>query len=199
MEREIGISLGEMDKDAEQLARGYLQSMGKMTNGVESACKEQKGFFSSLWDDLRNGWESFWNWLGGKGWNSNTQLQINQINSDPSLSEEEKRNRLAALSGVPSYDVGTNYVPNDQLAMVHQGEAIIPAKYNKPYNANDNSSLYNTISAMNQEIGNLRSLIQQGIPVKGEFKQRGSDLVAVVEKGKNKNGNQPLSNPAYAR
>ena len=45
----------------------------------------------------------------------------------------------------------------------------------------------------------LRILIQQGIPVKGEFKQRGSDLVAVVEKGKNKNGNQPLSNPAYAR
>ena len=52
---------------------------------------------------------------------------------------------------------------------------------------------------MTQEIANLRSLVQQGIPVKGEFRQRGSDLVAVVEKGKNKNGNQTLSNPAYAR
>lgn len=34
------------------------------------------------------------------------------------------------LNAVPSYAVGTNYVPNDQLAMVHKGEAIIPAKYN---------------------------------------------------------------------
>lgn len=31
---------------------------------------------------------------------------------------------------VPRYDVGTNYVPNDQLAMVHKGEAIIPKKFN---------------------------------------------------------------------
>lgn len=31
---------------------------------------------------------------------------------------------------VPSYDVGTNYVPSDTLAMVHKGEAIIPRKFN---------------------------------------------------------------------
>ena len=31
---------------------------------------------------------------------------------------------------VPRYDVGTNYVPNDQLAMVHKGEAIVPKKFN---------------------------------------------------------------------
>lgn len=34
-------------------------------------------------------------------------------------------------SFVPAYDVGTNYVSHDQLAMVHKGEAIIPAKYNQ--------------------------------------------------------------------
>lgn len=31
---------------------------------------------------------------------------------------------------INSFDVGTNYVPNDQLAMVHKGEMIVPAKYN---------------------------------------------------------------------
>lgn len=38
----------------------------------------------------------------------------------------------ASASGgnVPSYAVGTNYVPHDQLAMVHKGEAIIPAAMN---------------------------------------------------------------------
>ena len=142
--------------------------------------------WKGLWDGLGNWWDSLWG------------------NDTPNTSG--RRPVVAGGGGgarsatVPSMDVGTNYVPNDGLAMIHQGEAIIPKKYNKPYVPNNGSSeLYNTISAMNQEISNLRSLIQQGIPVKGEFKQRGSDLVAVVEKGKNKNGNQPLSNPAYAR
>lgn len=108
--------------------------------------------------------------------------------------------RTALSLNVPSYDVGTNYVPNDQLAMVHRGEAIIPAKYNRTYsNNNDNSLLYQTINNMNTEIGELRSLIQEGIPVTGQFVQRGNDLYATVEKAKSRRGTQPLSNAAYAR
>ena len=37
---------------------------------------------------------------------------------------------------LPKYDVGTNYVPNDQIAVVHQGEAIVPKKYNPIVNQN---------------------------------------------------------------
>jgi hypothetical protein len=33
--------------------------------------------------------------------------------------------------GVPALAVGTPYVPQDTLAVVHKGEAVIPAKYNK--------------------------------------------------------------------
>jgi hypothetical protein len=31
---------------------------------------------------------------------------------------------------LPSYAVGTNYVPQDMIAQIHKGEAIIPAAYN---------------------------------------------------------------------
>jgi len=33
-------------------------------------------------------------------------------------------------SWINSFDVGTNYVPNDQLAMIHKGEMVVPKKYN---------------------------------------------------------------------
>jgi len=35
-----------------------------------------------------------------------------------------------SLDKIPSYDVGTAYVPNDGLAMIHKGERIIPATEN---------------------------------------------------------------------
>jgi uncharacterized coiled-coil protein SlyX len=45
-------------------------------------------------------------------------------------------NSIKGISGnssynVPSYDVGTPYVPQDTLAMVHKGERIIPASQNR--------------------------------------------------------------------
>lgn len=38
---------------------------------------------------------------------------------------------------VPSFDVGTDFVPRDMLALVHEGERITPARYN---NASDRAS-----------------------------------------------------------
>ena len=98
---------------------------------------------------------------------------------------------------IPGYATGTNYVPSDGLAYLHQGEAVIPKKYNQPYQANSVDSAY-----MDQMMTTMRALnttIQQGITVKGEFKQRGSDLVATVKKVENRNGNQPLNNAVFAR
>ena len=147
-----------------------------IVDAAKGAWEKAQGFFKNIGDGVKNAWEgvknfgkSAANWVQGKGWTPN------------------------------SYDVGTNYVPNDQLAYIHKGEAIIPAKYNTPYRPEGNGQSNEVIAQMTQEIGQLRQLISSGIPVKGEFRQRGSDLVAVVEKGKTKNGNQALSNPAYAR
>ena len=98
---------------------------------------------------------------------------------------------------IPGYATGTNYVPSDGLAYLHQGEAVIPKKYNQPYQANNVDSAY-----MDQMITTMRALdttIQQGITVRGEFRQRGTDLVATVKKVENRSGNQPLNNAVFAR
>lgn len=38
---------------------------------------------------------------------------------------------------LPSFDVGTNYVPTDMVAQVHRGEAIVPARYNPAAGGSD--------------------------------------------------------------
>lgn len=99
---------------------------------------------------------------------------------------------------IPSAAVGMNYVPNDGLVYLHQGEAVIPKKYNKPYEPTNNISQ----AYLDQMINTMKSLdntIQQGIDVRGEFRQKGTDLVATVKKVENRNGNQPLNNPVFAR
>ena len=98
---------------------------------------------------------------------------------------------------IPGYAVGTNYVPNDGLAYLHQGEAVIPKKYNQPYQPNSTDQAY--IGQMIDTMRALDATIQQGIEVRGEFKQRGTDLVATVKKVENRNGNQPLNNSVFAR
>ena len=55
---------------------------------------------------------------------------------------------------------------------------------------------------MKQMMNTMKSLddtMKQGIPVSGKFVQRGSDLVAVVNKTKSQTGADLLSNVAYAR
>lgn len=65
-----------------------------------------------------------------------------------------------APATIPGFAVGTNYVPEDMLAMVHQGERIIPAA--------DNAEILQSISNRNEtnrvlveEIKNLRREVQQ--------------------------------------
>lgn len=103
-------------------------------------------------------------------------------------------------SRVASFAVGTNYIPNDGLAYLHQGEAVIPKKYNQPYqpggmSAEERAYMDRMIATMNR----LDGTIAQGINVKGEFRQRGNDLVATVEKNKSRQSNTVLNNKVYAR
>lgn len=158
----------------------YESGWRKFGDAFKIKMNEIGNWFSTKWQGVKSWWDGLWS--GSKV-------------PEPSTPSNYQGSRWTG----PEYAVGTNYVPNDQLAMVHKGEAIIPAKYNRPQNHNDNGQLAQTLNAMNAEIANLRSTIQQGIPVSGEFRQRGNDLVAVVDRTKSRRGAQPISNNAYAR
>ena len=173
----------ELSEDAkEALSEDYSELFGEQIQGaldegqkvIDNTELDWSHPFQSLGKVLGNIWDLF---TGGGNTNSN--------------------NNNSRSVKTASFAVGTNYVPNDGLAYLHQGEAVIPKKYNQPYQPNTMDQAY-----VDQIITTVRALdntIKQGINVKGEFRQKGTDLVATVKKVENRNGNQPLNNAVFAR
>lgn len=64
----------------------------------------------------------------------------------------------------PSYAVGTNYVQRDQLALVHEGEAIVPRAYNPAAGAQGagNAELVAELRALRAEVAELKGLQAEG-------------------------------------
>jgi hypothetical protein len=64
------------------------------------------------------------------------------------------------ISTIPRLNVGTNYVPEDTLAMIHEGEAVVPKKFN-PYANGINP----------QTIGSINGSVRPIINVYANFEQ----------------------------
>ena len=106
---------------------------------------------------------------------------------------------IGNVGNVPHAATGTNYVASDGLAYIHQGEAIIPKKYNPALDSNNNSNLESAINTLTLQVAQISAQVNEGIAVHGQFVQRGADLVATVEKATNKLSNNVLNNKVYAR
>lgn len=61
---------------------------------------------------------------------------------------------------IPTLATGTNYVPQDTLAYIHQGEAVVPKKYNP---AIGTENLTDTIQKQINDIGTMNSPVFNGL------------------------------------
>jgi hypothetical protein len=82
-----------------------------------------------------------------------------------------------------SFAVGTNYVPNDMIAEIHQGERIIPAADNVTLIAN-NKEMLQEIRQLNQRIVKLEQAIVEGNMINAAATDRNTDAIVVaIESG----------------
>ena len=90
------------------------------------------------------------------------------------------RERFKALA-LPGFASGTNLVPYDMTARIHEGEAVIPARFN-PFNPNasapGNAELVAEVKALREQV---TSLLAQG----NQNTRRTADLVDDVTEGGN--------------
>lgn len=138
-------------------------------DGIVNVFSKITGFFKGIWDSIKAIFSKVGQVIGNaitntvkkavntvlstavkiiNGFISAINTAISVINAIPGVNIK-KLNKLV----VPSFDVGTPYVPEDMLAMVHKGERITPAKYN-------NDDFYNKGTDMSETNDLLNTLIE---------------------------------------
>ncbi len=85
-------------------------------------------------------------------------------------------NAWATANGFPAFAQGSNYLPNDTMALLHEGEAVIPKAYN-PYNPNatgaGNARLESLVAGLTAEVQRLQAIVNDG----NRHQQRTADAV----------------------
>lgn len=74
---------------------------------------------------------------------------------------------LRKLAGIPGFAVGTNFVPQDMLAQVHQGERIIPAADNRALmqamEGGNGERLERLVEGLTAEVQRLQAIVAEGV------------------------------------
>jgi hypothetical protein len=113
-------------------------------------------------------WYGRGNWNHVIGWSLGGVAAATGISPDD-LEEYLKTQGLQVVHGgtiIPKFDVGTNYVPRDMLAHIHEGEAIVPKAFN-PWakgailggggGSGDEERLVTLLQAVLRELGAIRA------------------------------------------
>lgn len=71
---------------------------------------------------------------------------------------------IGGYGPLPSFAVGTNYVPYDMIAQIHEGEAIVPREFNPAAfgNPSSNAELLSLVASLTKEVQRLQGLVQDG-------------------------------------
>lgn len=132
----------------------------------------------NLWKNIINGFTNFWSSMASKAreWVANiiNKYIINNVNKLITWINEKLHFsysgmkilgkqvipafdvQLAHLNTLPQLNVGTDYVPNDMVAQLHKGEAVIPKKFNdREYFSSNNDETNSLLEKLIDRVDNL--------------------------------------------
>jgi len=140
-----------LDKDSRTAEAGFNRFLGSMAENASNTGRLVEGAFTNAFSSMEDAFVSF-----VKTGKMDFKSMADSIISD--IIRIQVRQQMAGWvkagisalgsyfgapaaapapastsAAVPSYDVGTDYVPADMLALIHKGEAIIPADQNRGY------------------------------------------------------------------
>lgn len=106
------------------------------------------------------------------------ELQLFRIATAQSL--QDTATGVAGANGlnIPSFDVGTNMIPQDMIALVHKGEAVVPAAYN-PANGYSGGGSFDASGIVFE----LRLMREENKTMRADIKRMKEIWVSVTPKG----------------
>ena len=131
----------------------YLEKQNETLDANSEKYKQNKDMISQLDKKLKelSGYKATAT-VEVKANTSSFKKKIKDIIAGPTIlisSFFGKGVKESAEKWLNSFDVGTNYVPNDQIAKVHKGEMIVPKKYNPmTSNISNNSDVVNKLDRL---------------------------------------------------
>ena len=172
-----------MEGFGQNIVQGLLQGIADFIGNVPDKFKETIDkiknlfnnlgtFFSNVWNNIKETFSKLGSSISSAisnavktGINNIIRLIQNTINkainmingaiSVINLIPGVNISKLSQLS-LPQLEVGTNYVPEDQLAYIHKGEAVIPKKFNsQEYFRNGNEETNGLLERVIEAIENI--------------------------------------------
>ena len=140
-----------------------LEEQIRQANGAASAIKTMGGDYEKATENVDAMRESL-----GKikaKYTADVDIKANTKDAEKSMSNFITKIMNSGLGKIPvfssiknlfKFDVGTNYVPQDQVAVVHKGEMIVPKKYNP-----STSGIGGTNEETNALLRQLNSTLEQ--------------------------------------
>jgi len=137
-------------------ANGYDATATKFDSAVGSITGDIKGWYSANPNAVKNPAAA------------DVQYWAGEVDYMGQAAAKEKFDKtVAAMTGtaLPSYAVGANYIPHDQIAQLHEGEAVVPKAYNPAaggVGGGNTERLESLVEALTAEVMRLQGLVAEG-------------------------------------
>lgn len=149
------VTINPGDYQANGTSTGALEYIGESTGGLSND-------FWRMWSThMQNVYGED---AGYKVYNMAIERGVTAAQLEEILGMSAGQANAWALShGLAAFDVGTNMVPRDMVAQIHEGEAIIPKAYNPAAGGvSGNARLESLVEGLTKEVQRLQAIVNDG-------------------------------------